>query len=162
MPIYEFYCSQCHTIFNFLSRKINTKSIPQCPKCKSGLSRQVSIFAAQRDRGEAGPAEDLPMDESRLERAVESLAGEAEHLDENDPKQAARLMRRFGDMTGMKMGDGMQEVLGRLEAGEDPDQVEAELGDRLEGEEPFAPGEKRAGKRLPGAGPRRDPTLYDM
>ncbi len=41
MPIYEFYCEQCHTIYNFFSRKINLEKIPDCPKCRDANSNKV-------------------------------------------------------------------------------------------------------------------------
>jgi hypothetical protein len=28
MPIYEFYCEDCHTIFNFFSKNVNTTKKP--------------------------------------------------------------------------------------------------------------------------------------
>jgi hypothetical protein len=51
----------------------------------------------------------------------------------------------------------------RMEAGEDPDQIEAEMGDIIEGEEPFVfDGKTRIkGVRKRGT-PRRDETLYDL
>ena len=33
MPIYEFYCPDCNTLFNFFSSRINTEKKPDCPKC---------------------------------------------------------------------------------------------------------------------------------
>ncbi|RLB88031.1 MAG: zinc ribbon domain-containing protein, partial [Deltaproteobacteria bacterium] len=46
MPIYEFYCEECNTIFNFFSRSVNTSKRPLCPKCKrKKLKRQMSTFA---------------------------------------------------------------------------------------------------------------------
>jgi len=88
------------------------------------------------------------------------LTAEAEKLNENDPQQAAHLMRMFSDMTGVKLGDGMQEALHRLESGEDPDAIEAEMGDILESEDPFQPGQTRSrGKK---SAPLRDETLYDL
>jgi len=72
-------------------------------------------------------------------------------------------MRKLTDMTGMELGPGMNEALRRMEQGEDPDQIEAEMGDLLEGEDPFLlPGKKGAkavGKR---PAPMRDETLYDL
>jgi len=57
----------------------------------------------------------------------------------------------------------MTEALQRMERGEDPDQIEAEMGDLLEGEDPFLlpgrKGGKKSGKR---AAPQRDDTLYDL
>lgn len=37
------------------------------------------------------------------------------------------------DTTGMRMGEGMEEAMRRMEAGEDPGKVEEELGDVLDG-----------------------------
>ena len=167
MPIYEFYCPDCHVIFNFLSRAINTSGRPGCPRCaRQHLERQVSLFAATGNAGEDGDLDDLPIDESRMESAMEAMASEAEHMNEDDPREAARLMRKFSNMTGMEFGDGMQEALGRMEAGEDPEKVEAEMGDLMEGEDPFVlPGKKAGTQAQHGkhrGEPKRDGTLYEM
>ncbi|WP_089725245.1 FmdB family zinc ribbon protein [Candidatus Thiosymbion oneisti] len=141
MPVYEFYCPDCHTIFNFFSRRVDTETQPTCPGCgRPDLARQASPFAISKARG--GHAEDaeLPpgMDEKQMMRAFASMAGDLENLDENDPRQAAGIMQRLFDATGMQPGAGMAEAIRRMEAGEDPDQIEAELGDVLEQEDPFA------------------------
>jgi putative FmdB family regulatory protein len=164
MPIYEFYCDDCNTIFNFFSRTVNTRKRPRCPRCRARtLSRMMSAFAVTGRAKEEGDAGDLPIDEGRMERAMEALAGEAESINEEDPRQAANLMRKLSDMTGLELGPGMTEALRRMERGEDPDQIEAEMGDLLESEEPFLlPGKKGgrgAGKR---PAPSRDETLYDL
>ena len=164
MPIYEFYCSDCNMIFNFFSSTINTKKKPKCPKCKEKtLARQVSQFAFTGKAKEDGDLDDLPIDESKMEQAMNALAGEADKINEDDPKQAANLMRKLSDMTGLKMGQGMDEALSRMERGEDPEQVEAEMGDLLEGEDPFELPEKKAGgAKFKTPAPRRDETLYDL
>lgn len=167
MPIYEFYCPDCHVVLNFLSRSINTTQRPACPHChRKQLERQVSLFAATGQASEDGGMDDLPIDEHRMESAMEAMATGAEHMNEDDPREAARLMRTFSDMTGMEFGKGMQEALGRMEAGEDPEKVEADMGDVMEGEDPFVlPGQQAgtrdAGRRRRGE-PRRDKTLYEM
>lgn len=162
MPIYEFYCQECHMIFNFFSKSVNTEKRPLCPRCqKIELERRVSLFATPRNRGEEeeGPMPDL--DESKMERAMSLLAREAEHVDEDDPRQAANLMRKLTDMTGLNLGPGMEEALRRMEAGEDPEKIEAEMGDILEEEEPFGFKEKtvRLSKNRP---PTIDQKLYDL
>lgn len=160
MPIYEFYCQNCHVIFNFFSAAVNTEKRPLCPKCKKKrLARQMSTFSTLRGRGEE---EDMPlpdMDESKMAQAMALLAREADHVDDNDPRQAANLMRKLTDMTGLDLGPGMEEALRRMENGEDPEQIEAEMGDLLEEEEPFNLKEKssRTSKRRP---PKVDDTLY--
>ena len=164
MPIYEFYCEDCHTIFNFFSKSINTTKKPKCPSCKTKtLSRQMSAFAFTGKAKEDGDMDDLPFDEGKMEKAMNMLAGEAENINEDDPRQAANLMRKLTDMTGMELGPGMQEALKRMEAGEDPDAIEAEMGDLLGDEEPFLMPEKKGGKKgTKRMAPRRDETLYDL
>jgi putative FmdB family regulatory protein len=185
VPIYEFYCPHCHRIFNFLSRRVDTQARPPCPRCeRSDLVRRASLFAISKGRkAETAPATperpEMPglppgLDEARLERAMESLASEAESIDENDPRQGVQLMRRLFDATGLPMGKGMEEALRRMESGEDPEKVEEEMGDLLE--DPFgagpeagdAPG-REPSQRLGIAGLRRrvlppslDPELYEM
>ncbi len=163
MPIYEFYCSDCNTIFNFFSKTINTETVPPCPKCdNAALSRQVSMFAVTGRAKEEGD-EDLPFDESKMEQAMHVLEREAGNIDENDPRQAANLMRKLSDMTGIQLGGGMEEALARMEKGEDPDAIEEEMGDLLESEDPFIlPGKKGKAARARLQAPHRDETLYDL
>ena len=107
--------------------------------------------------------DDLPIDESKMEKAMNMLAREADGMNEEDPKQAANLMRKLSDMTGLKLGPGMDEALQRMEKGEDPEQLEAEMGDLLENEEPFVlPGKKGGQTRVERREPIKDETLYDL
>ncbi len=163
MPIYEFYCDKCHTVFSFFSRSVNTTKIPPCPKCDNiALKRRMSMFAVTGRASEQEEDDDLPMDSEKMERAMRMLEGEAGRMDENDPRQAAQLMRKLGGMTGLEFGPGMQEALRRMEKGEDPEQIEAEMGDVLENEDPFfasGGGLSRLRKKLP---PGRDDTLYEL
>lgn len=164
MPIYEFYCPDCNTIFNFFSKTINTTKRPTCPQCrKRELDRRMSAFAVTGRAAEAGDGEDLPFDEGKMEKAMQMMASEAERINEDDPRQAANLMRKLTDMTGMELGAGMQEALRRMERGEDPETVEAEMGDLLESEDPFVLPEKRGrGRAAARQAPHRDETLYDL
>ncbi|MFO7964153.1 MAG: zinc ribbon domain-containing protein [Desulfobacterales bacterium] len=162
MPIYEFYCDNCNRIFNFFSKTVNTKKNPDCPKCKTRkLTRQVSLFAITGKAKDSEDESDFPFDESKMEKAMNMLAGEAENVNEDDPRQAAALMRKLSDMSGLKLGSGMEEALSRMEKGEDPETVEAELGDILESEDPFLmPGTQ--GKQVKVFRPVHDDTLYDL
>jgi hypothetical protein len=124
----------------------------------------VSSFATISSSGSSESGDDdFPIDESKMQKAMAALANEAGKINEEDPKQAAQLMRKFSDATGLKMGSGMEEALRRMERGEDPDQIEKEMGDLLEGEEPFIEMQKKKGgrsKQKPQ--PNRDETLYDL
>lgn len=164
MPIYEFFCENCNTIFNFFSKTVNTTKRPGCPRCKTKkLSRQVSLFAFTGKASEDGDMEDLAFDEGKMEQAMNMLTREADRIDEEDPRQAAGLMRRLSDMTGLKLGPGMDEALSRMERGDDPEQLEAEMGNRLMDEDPFQlPGKKAAADKTKRPAPDRDETLYDL
>lgn len=165
MPVYEFYCPDCHMIFNFLSRRVNTHKRPDCPKCgRAEIERQVSLFAISKNRPEADEDGMPDLDESRMEEAMMALANEAEGLDEDDPRQMARMMRKLYDATGLRLGDGMEEAIRRMEAGEDPDQIEEEMGDLLEEEDPFGEGAKKGLKSLRRKflRPAVDDTLYEL
>ncbi len=167
MPIYEFYCEDCHTLFNFFSSRIDTRTIPSCPRCgRAALERRLSVFAVSKGRGEGdeGPEGLADLDEGKMEQAMAALAGEMEGIDEEDPRQAARLMRRLYDATGLDLGPGMEEAIGRMEAGEDPDKIEEEMGDLLETEDPLAPHPKPGLKALRNRllPPNVDPALYEL
>jgi hypothetical protein len=127
------------------------------------MERAMSTFATITKSGYSGEDNSgMPdIDESKMEKAMAMLAREAESMNEDDPKQAANMMRKLTELTGMKMGSGMEEAISRLERGEDPDQIEAEMGDLLENEDPFIL-KKIAGNLSKKNKPNRDNTLYDM
>src|SRR5438552_2489725 len=156
MPIYEFACPKCRVIFSFLSKRLNPDRLPVCPKCgNKKMSKQVSGFAmprglkepAGKPEGEAdeGPAPDF--DDPRVMRAMSEMERDMEHLDENNPKHMAHMMRKMKDL--MPPGTIPKELdvaIKRLEAGEDPEKIEEDMGDVL-GE--FMGGEEGGG---PGGG----------
>ena len=161
MPIYEFYCERCNIIFNFYSKSISTNKQPVCPKCRiMKLKRFLSSFSVLRESSEGNSEESLPFDEQKMEKAVGMLAQEAQNINEDDPKQAAHLMRRLSEMTGLDIGKGMKEAMKRLETGEDPEKIEEEMGDILE-EDPFALPEKKVVREKNNA-PFKDETLYEL
>ena len=166
MPIYEFYCHKCNTVYSFFSKSVNTDKVPNCPKCKRiKLKKQMSVFAKISSGGKDGPEEEAgmpPIDEATMEKAMSMLASEADHINEDDPRQAANLMRKLTEATGMNLGPAMEEALRRMERGEDPEQIEAEMGDLLEGEEPFLFGGPKGRKSSAATRPRIDETLYDL
>jgi hypothetical protein len=126
----------------------------------------VSRFAISKGRHEADADDDMSdIDESRMERAMQALASEAEGLDENDPRQAARMMRKLSAAMGTDLGSGMEEAIRRMEAGESIDQIEADMGDLLDAEDPLGGFEtKRGGKPVRQSPPRPqvDHTLYEL
>ncbi|MEN6465049.1 MAG: FmdB family zinc ribbon protein [Syntrophaceae bacterium] len=165
MPIYEFYCQKCNTVFSFFSKTVNTEKVPKCPACKRiKLQRRMSLFARGSGRRDEPGSEDSPrIDEARLESAMAAIADEAGGIDEENPRQAARLMRKLTDAAGVSLGPRMEEAIRRMEKGEDPNKIEEEMGDLLESEEPFAIEESKGKKRSRSrSAPFFDSKLYDL
>ncbi len=143
MPIYEFACPKCRVIFNFLSQRINPDRKPICPKCgNKKMRKEMSRFAMTKGLKEsAAPAagtdaQDGPpmpdMDDPRVERAMMEMERDMEHLDENNPKHMAHMMRKMKDiMPPGTMPKELDIAIKRLEAGEDPEKIEADMGDVL-------------------------------
>ena len=174
MPIYEFACPQCRRIFSFLSKRIHPDHAPTCPKCgNKKLSKQMSRFASLRGLkepaaktegavgGDEPPMPDL--DDPRIERVMGELERDMDHLDENNPKHMAHLMKKMKDI--MPAGTVPKELdvaIKRLEAGEDPEKIEADMGDVL-GDFMGGPGEDEEGGMggYGGGGYSRDSGLYD-
>lgn len=147
MPIYEFYCPDCHTLFSFFSSRVDTATRPACPRCgHPDLGRRPSRFAMLRHGpgDEGAPDADDPLagiDDDRLERAMAELSGDLEGIDgegPQDPRVVSRFLRRFSDLTGLEAGPRMREMLERLDRGEDPDALEEELGGDEGGEDDLA------------------------
>ena len=80
-----------------------------------------------------------------------------EHLDENNPKHMAHMMRKMKDiMPAGTMPKELDIAIKRLEAGEDPEKIEADMGDVL--------GDLMGGEGGPGGaggGYSHDSGLYD-
>ncbi len=169
MPIYEFYCADCHTIYSFFARSSSASANPACPKCgRKKLDRQMSRFAISKGLKESDNTGDDPfagVDETKMEQAMMQMAGEFENVSEDDPKAMARMMRKLFDATGMEPNGTIQEAIRRMEAGEDPDQVEADIGEDLDDADPmamFAGGGSKGKIRRLIEPPNVDPNLYDL
>jgi len=168
MPIYEFACPKCRKIFSFLSKRLNPERLPNCPKCgNQKLEKQVSRFAMVKGvtepRNAPADSNDGPpmpnFDDPRVERAMMDMERDMEHLDENNPKHMAHMMRKMKDL--MPAGSVPKELdvaIKRLEAGEDPEKIEADMGDVL-GD--FMGGDEEGGVGSRGGGYTRDEGLYD-
>ena len=173
MPIYEFACPKCRVIFNFLSKRLKPDRPPTCPKCgNQKMVKQVSRFASPKglkepaaqteDTGDEGPTPDF--DDPRVARAMGELERDMEHLDENNPRHMAHMMKKMKDLLPPgTMPKEMDVAIKRLEAGEDPEKIEEEMGDVL-GDLMGGPGEEDEdgmGGYGGAGGYTRDSGLYD-
>ena len=164
MPIYEFACPKCRRIFNFLSKRLNPDRLPICPRCgNKKMLKQMSRFAMTKGLKEPAAKSDdageepMPdMDDPRVMRAMSELERDMEHLDENNPKHMAHMMKKMKDLMPPGMVPKELDVaIKRLEAGEDPEKIEEDMGDLL-GD--FMGGEEGGSG---GGGYTHDSGLYD-
>jgi putative FmdB family regulatory protein len=167
MPIYEFACPKCRKIYSFLSKRINPDREPTCPKCgNKKLTKQISNFAftkgakepaAAATGGKAGDSEPMPdFDDPRIARAMSEMERDMEHMDENNPKHMAHMMKKMKEiMPPGTMPKEMDIAIKRLEAGEDPEKIEADMGDVL------GPLGDESGPGSGGGGYTKDSGLYD-
>jgi putative FmdB family regulatory protein len=118
MPIYEYSCHDCGRRVSLLWRSYAEAGTRQaiCPRCGGAhLTRLVSRVAVLRS------------EDSQLDEIADS--GEMAGLDENDPKSLGRFMRKMAGEAGEDLGPEFDEVVGRLEAGEDPESIENSMPD---------------------------------
>lgn len=116
MPTYEYRCLDCQRRFEkFISYSDYGKQPVRCPHCGSDrIQRRIGRVRIARS------------EDSRLERFSDS-ASLADM--EDDPRALGRMMREMSGELGEEMGPEFNEVVGRLEAGQSPDQIEQDLPD---------------------------------
>jgi hypothetical protein len=179
MPIYEFYCSANHKIYQFYAKTLaQGQTVPKCPDNPAlSMVKLVSKFAVTTSSkgGKQGAGDEdntggrpEAADDPRMEAAFGAMEREFSGVDENDPRAMGRMMRRMAELTGEKMDGGMEEVVRKLEEGADPESLEEQMG----GDDPGAEGmplpdaaadfkARRHKFRARQSEPIRDPKLYD-
>ncbi|RME71654.1 MAG: FmdB family transcriptional regulator [Verrucomicrobia bacterium] len=179
MPIYEYYCPDNNKIYQFFAKTLEQgKTIPKCPDNPNyRMIKMVSAFsiggatkksadddATPSTDAESGDPGTDPAEDARLEAAFSELEREMESVDENDPKAMGRMMRRMAELTGEKLDGEMEEVVRKLEEGQDPEKIEEQMGEVLgePGEDGDDDGMGGFGGGMGGiANATRDPNLYD-
>ncbi|MGH9339803.1 MAG: FmdB family zinc ribbon protein [Acidobacteriota bacterium] len=115
MPVYEYCCRSCERRFSRFFWRMSDAEGTQC-RCGSADLEQLFSRVAM-----------MKSEESRLESMADpSKWGD---IDENDPKSMARMMKKLGGELGEDLGPEFNQVVDRLEAGEDPESIDQSLGD---------------------------------
>src|SRR5688500_16740051 len=178
MPTYAFACPKCRKSYSFLSKRVNPTHSPVCPTCgNKKLEKQWSRFAMTKglkepaaggagEEGEGG--EGMPdFDDPKIAAAMSELERDMDHMDENNPKHMAHMMRKMKDvMPPGTVPKEMEDAIRRLESGEDPEKIEADMGDLLgglggEGGDEDEMGMGGMGGFGGAGGYRKDAGLYD-
>ena len=170
MPIYEYYCPDNHTVYQFLARSLSYgDKIPRCPENPTfRMEKRISKFAFLRGAKEPNESDPFDgMDDAKMEAMMADLEGQMAGLDEAnpDPRQLGHIMRKMTDAMGDKAPAEMREMIRRLESGEDPEKLESEFGDLGDDEgegspDFFAQTVKRIRANM--SAPKRDAKLYEM
>lgn len=114
MPKYVFACQDCKKRFRkFLAFAEYDAGETSCPYCQSiNLKQEINKVRFARSA------------ESRLENmgAMDDLEGL-----EDDPKALGRMMRQMSREVGEDLPPEFDEVVSRLEKGQSPEEIEAEM-----------------------------------
>jgi putative FmdB family regulatory protein len=112
MPIYEYRCLACKKRTSVFVRSMSSKVNAACEHCGSKkLTRLISRVAVHRGAGD-----------------FDDDMGGLGDIDESDPRSMARWARKMRDEMGEDMGPEFDEMVGRMEAGEMPDDMDGEGG----------------------------------
>ncbi len=120
MPIYDYFCFDCHQRFEvFLSyQEYGTKPVA-CSHCSSkNVRRRLPRVRVARS------------DDSRAEAFASDFSDPSALAGlENDPQALGRMMRKMGNEIGEQMPPEFGEVVGRLEKGQSPEEIEKDMPD---------------------------------
>ncbi|OGO69989.1 MAG: hypothetical protein A2Z49_02790 [Chloroflexi bacterium RBG_19FT_COMBO_56_12] len=130
MPFYQYRCLNCKKRFEiFLSYSDYGQKPVNCPHCASDqVQRRIGRIRVARS--EDSRLDDLP-DPGNLEGL------------EDDPRALGQMMRKMSRETGEDLGGEFDEVVDRLEAGQNPEDIEKSMpelgsdGDGLGGADDF-------------------------
>jgi putative FmdB family regulatory protein len=112
MPTYEYRCLDCgEKVSIYLRYEEYGRKAIRCTHCGGkDLERIIGRVRFARSEG------------SRMD-SIDDWGD----IDENDPRAMARMMRQMSDEIGEEMPPEFDEVVGRLEAGESPEEIEQSM-----------------------------------
>ena len=117
MPIYDFLCNTCNQRFDvFLTFAEYGNKPVACAHCNSKdvRRRMTKVRIAKSD-------------DSRMDSMADDFSG-FEGM-ENDPQAMGRMMRKMGKEVGEDLPPEFDEVVGRLESGQSPEEIESAIPD---------------------------------
>ena len=116
MPIYEYYCPNCHGHFQKLVMGFRDPEGLACPRCGAAeVNRAISRFATVRS------------EEARIDALSDSAMFNG--LDENDPRSIARWAKKLGSQLGEDAGEDWDQMVDEMM----DDEMEADEGDTAGG-----------------------------
>lgn len=117
MPIYEYRCNNCRRKAEIFVHSFSLPSNPTCTHCGSkDLSRIFSKFAVRRSKSDKSVYDDI-LSDSKLTQG----------LMRNDPRALAEWSRKMSRAADEDSTPETEELMDRLEAGEDVSEVIEEM-----------------------------------
>ena len=117
MPSYDYRCKDCQrrVVLTYKTYADYDTATPTCPRCHgTNLTRLISrVSIAKSEESRLGSLDDAALDD----------------LADADPATMGRYMRRMSEEVGEDLGDDFNEVVNRLERGENPEDIEASMPD---------------------------------
>ncbi len=116
MPSYDYRCEDCkrRVVLTFRTYAEYDAAEKTCPRCHgTNLTRLISRVAVAKS------------EESRLSSLEDDTA--LDDLADADPATLGHYMRHMSSEMGEDLGDEFNEVVSRLERGEDPESIEASM-----------------------------------
>jgi putative FmdB family regulatory protein len=115
MPLYTYRCQDCQKRFEVrLSYEEYGEKTVRCPHCKGeDVTRRIERVRIARSGG----------------TDLENLSPEQLSDLEDNPRALGRMMRQMGEEMGEELGPEFDEVVSRLEKGQDPEQISREIPD---------------------------------
>jgi putative FmdB family regulatory protein len=110
MPIYEYRCADCRKRTSVFVRSVSSPVTAACGHCDGKkLSRLMSKFAVHGGK--------MSLDDPS-----------SFDIDESDPRAMARWARQMQEDSGEDLGPEFDDMMSRIESGEDPDAVMGDGG----------------------------------
>lgn len=115
MPTYDFICQNCEQRFDvFLTYEEYGKKAVTCAHCGSDkVRRRMTKVRIAKSH------------ESRMDD-MEGDLGNIEGL-EDDPRALGKMMRKMGNEMGEDLPPEFNDVVGRLESGQSPEEIERDM-----------------------------------
>ncbi len=171
MPVYEFYCSDCHKIYQFFARTAATDKVPDCPVCgKKKLSREISNFAiiSQSNNQMSGIEGNDDINENLIVDALMNLADKSSELEQADicddkkTAKAVEVFKSFIKESKIKTDGRIEDALLRATGMKTEGEIAAELEDSLDAEDYQLALEQLKNYKRCLSRPQTDDKLYDL
>ena len=119
MPNYRYVCQDCNKRFEvFMTYDEYSRSAVTCPQCSSqNVQRRIERIRFAR-------SEESHLDDLADPNMLEGL--------EDDPRSLGKMMRKMSREVGEDLGPELNEVIDRLESGQNPEDIEAAMPDLAE------------------------------